>query len=59
MWTLLHEQKSKPLTLHGYFFFKLLSGFTKRQNFRAVQIQSICRLQNKCDQKMKFVLGKF
>ena len=31
--------------------------FTKRQNFRPVQIQSIYRQQNKCDQKTEFVSG--
>ena len=32
--------------------------FTKRQNFRPVQIQSIRRQQNKCDQKIEICLGK-
>ena len=30
----------------------------KRQNFRLVHIESIRRRQNKCDRKLKFVLGR-
>ena len=32
--------------------------FTKRQNFRLVQIESICRRQNKCDWKIEICFGK-
>ena len=32
--------------------------FTKRQNFRLVQIQSICRRQNKWDEKTEICFGK-
>ena len=35
-----------------------LQLFTKRQNFTQVQIQSICRRQNKSDQKIEICLGK-
>ena len=31
--------------------------FTKQQNFRLVQIGSICRRQKKCNSKQKFFLG--
>ena len=31
--------------------------FTKRQNFRLVQIESTCRRQNKCDSKIEIVFG--
>ena len=31
--------------------------FAKRQNSRLVQIESICRRQNKGTQKLKFVFG--
>ena len=32
--------------------------FTKRQNIRLVQIQSICRQQNKCDVNIEICFGK-
>ena len=31
---------------------------TKRQNLRLVQIESICRQQNKCDRKKEICFGK-
>ena len=32
--------------------------FTKRQNFRLVQIESICRRYNKCELKIEIALGR-
>ena len=39
-------------------FFPFISNFTKQQNFRLVQIQSICRRQNKSDSKIEICVGK-
>ena len=33
------------------------SLFTKQQNFRLIQIESICRGQNKCDRKIEICFG--
>ena len=35
-----------------------LNSFTKRQNFRPVKFQRLCRGQNKCDLFNKFCSGK-
>ena len=32
--------------------------FTEQQNFRLVQIERICRRQNKCNLKLKYALGR-
>ena len=36
----------------------MLQVFSKRQNLRLVQIESICKRQNNSDSKLKFVLGR-
>ena len=40
------------------FFCLIVSPFTKQQNFGHVQIQSICRRQNKCDSKTEICCRK-
>ena len=35
-----------------------LQLFTQRQNLRLVQIERICRQQNKCNEILKFGLGR-
>ena len=45
---------SISLTNHHFTF----NSSPKQQNFRLVQIESICRLQNKFDSKMEICFGK-
>ena len=55
-----------PTMFSKGFFFKVVKSwnvainaslFTKQQNFGLVQIESICRQQNKCDSKIKVCHG--
>ena len=41
-----------------YFSFFTSTCLPNDQNFRLVQIQSICRRQNKCDSKIEICAGK-
>ena len=49
------QQTSKN---HGLFVKWVIEDFTKQQNFRLVQIGSICRQQNECDGNNGICFGK-
>ena len=47
-----------PTCYHLFLLFRMFSYLvTKQQNLRLVQIQSICRQQNKCYKKMEIWSG--
>ena len=35
-----------------------MNSLPNKKNLRLVRIESICRQQNKCDENLKFVLGR-